>query len=93
MLGPLVPGNIAFLARFMAEPLMSDEHIEQAFSPVSQRTTTVASQWYHSGIAVVQYCQHPLVKISLSTEITALSKSKYKKYRVRCGGDAVVIYW
>ena len=62
----------------MAEPLMSDEHIEQAFSPVSQRTTTVASQWYHSGIAVVQYCQHPLVK-----------KFKYKKYR----WDAAVMQW
>ena len=30
---------------------------------VSQRTTTAASQWYHSGIAAVTYCRHPLVKI------------------------------
>ena len=42
---------------------------------VSQRTTTAASQWCHSGIAVVPYYQHPLDKISLSTKITALSKS------------------
>ena len=42
---------------------------------LSQRATTAASQWCHSGIAVVPYQQHPLVKISLSTNLTALSKS------------------
>ena len=47
----------------------------RAIDELSQRTTTAASQWCHSGIAVVPYCQHPLVKISLSTKITALSKS------------------
>ena len=32
---------------------------------VSQRTTTAASQWCHSGIAVVQHCQcqHPFVNL------------------------------
>ena len=44
-------------------------------SLLSQRTTTAASQWYHSGTAAVPYQQHPIVKISLSTKITALSKS------------------
>ena len=57
---------------------------------VSQRTTTAASQWYHSGIAVVPYCQHPIVKISLSTKITALSKS-LQVQNIRC--DTVVMQW
>ena len=42
---------------------------------VSQRTTTAASQSYHSGIAAVPYCQHPFVKISLGTKITAVKIS------------------
>ena len=56
--------------------------VDPTVDPVSQRTTTAASQWCQNGTIVVSQwccsgavCQHPLVKISLSTKITALSKS------------------
>ena len=51
---------------------------------MSQRTTTAASQWCHSGITVVPYYQHPLVKIYRGHYF-----SKYKK----CRWDAVVMRW
>ena len=53
---------------------------------LSQRTTTAASQWCHSGITVVPYYQHPLVKIYRGS---CHYFSKYKKYRC----DAVVMRW
>ena len=60
--------------------------LNEGISSVSQRATTAASQWCHSGITVVPHHQHPLVKIYRGS---CQNLSKYKKHRC----DAVVMRW